>query len=62
MAQGKRILVSKIPADVLADFRSESNQRMHYKATTSFFLQCDPSLKIKDNDLDIKKYLGLDKE
>jgi hypothetical protein len=55
-------LLSKIPPDILADFRSESTHRMHYKATTSFFLQCDPSLKIKENDLDIKKYLGLDKE
>lgn len=38
LAQGKRILVSKIPPDILADFRSESTHRMHYKATTSFFL------------------------
>lgn len=61
-AQGKRILCSKIPPDIAADFRSESTSRMHYKATTSFYLQCDSSLMIKENDLDIKKYLGLDKE
>ena len=62
MAQGKCILISKIPPDVLANFKSISNNRVHYKASTSFYLQSDPSLRIKENDLDIKKCLGLDKD
>jgi len=60
--QGRRILLAKIPPDVTADFRSISSQRSHYKATESFYMQVNPSLKIRKNDLDIKRCLGVDKE
>ena len=35
---------------------------MHFKASTSFYLQCDPTLKVNSNDLEIKKCLGIDRE
>ena len=59
LSQGKRILLSKIPPDVTADFRAISSSRLHYKAGTSFLINFESTLKHEENDMEIKRAMGL---
>jgi hypothetical protein len=62
LAQGKHILLSKIPKDCLADFEKRSASRMHFKGSASLYLQSEPSTRIHENDTEIKKCLGITKD
>jgi hypothetical protein len=57
--QGKRILLSKIPPDVTADFRAISSSRMHYKAGSGFLINYEPTLMFDADDNEIKRTMGI---
>ena len=57
--QGKRILLTKIPPDVTADFRAVSGQRKHFKAGTGFLANYEPTLKFDSEDMEIKRIMGI---
>lgn len=53
--QGKRILLSKLPPDVTADFLKISGERQHFKASASMIGGREPTLSFRDEDVMLKK-------